>query len=99
MIDTTKPLPGLVCNYNIKEGIFCFESRELDKTFICNSEGQKVSAPTKCLKWEHTNNALKCNEIPNVAFNAADGYFTTLMLTSTDANYASLMKAWQSVSS
>ena len=106
MIDITKPLagtygklPGLVCNYNIKGSIFCFFSRELDRAFICNSEGQKVSTPTKCLQWEHTNNALKCNEIPKIAFEAADRYFATLMLTSTDSNYASLMKAWQSISS
>lgn len=77
----------IICNYNIKANIYSFYSFEVDRTFTCDSKGNRNPAlGNHCLKWEHT------KDIPEAAYLAAKEFFANLL---AQQQASSLMTAWK----
>jgi hypothetical protein len=77
----------IICNYNSKANIYSFYSFEVERTFTCDSKGNRNPAlGNHCLKWEHT------KDIPEAAYLAAKEFFANLL---AQQQASSLMTAWK----
>lgn len=85
----------IICNYNLKAGVFSFYFKELDRMFTCDSEGKRNPAGgSQCMRWEHTKSPEDCEDIPKAAFVTANDFFSKLL---AEREAPSLMAAWTKV--